>query len=895
MPANIYLPFTPSYGTALDKTPDVRRLDMGDGYVQRSGRGLNFNRHKYSVKFDVRTDSEADDMMGFFDSLGGTTPFLWDFPGNSIYDTMDGVGVGDGSRTQFQPSRSRRPQVAKASWQGKTSTYTTPRTNLITGSQDSSSSNLNTCAVTANAGMAPDGTRTAVRLRNSSGTNPYWAKSFTIPATGQEGAPYTFSVYLRAESSTTSSITVYDNAISTAQRVITARIEEGPGTITNTTTGANVSGLSPTRWTRVSITVPNYLYPGTTYKALVYAHTAGAAADTNSLLVWQWQMEPGPEATTPIPTTGAPVTTAPKYWPQTDEGFEPIYYFSTSPDLTLLAPYVYDPFEGARLPYTYCRSNLILSSDDGASSNWVKTRASITSDFTYPPDLRGTAYTGLSADVLVEDSTASNTHYLSQTILASSLPSSSTAIFSMYVKQNGSRHALLQAVRKDATNAQATFNLTTGAVTGASNVLGSGCVQVTTGPLTGWWRIWIAFSTMSGGTTPTCTLYMTDNSLNSTYSGNGTSGLYFARVQLETPYDQTQTTPTSPIYTDSSQVTLYPEFIENPSFYVKDWQGLNAALPWARQNLCTQGRNVGGTGWSTSVGGTGGAPTVTLNYAQGPDGVSGSAARIQASQGAGATTADYSMVVSPAYTSVTGTLYVHSVWLKSNTGSNQTVYLAHSGAGAVAVTVTPTWRRYWCPWTATSSGSIQPHIGARGTYTAGGTSLDILACFEQVEVPALFPNGQPTVPSPWVDSMLTSGVNLSITAPNTVTRASGNFTNEGYYVGQKVVLAGFTNGANNGTFTLLTVGTTTMTFVEQSFVTESAAAGRTITSLTTQTDYSLSSTYSANFSVAPKAGAVVYYTGIGAYTRQFVCRSHKRDYQTYGSNGIVCEFEEDYG
>lgn len=78
------------------------------------------------------------------------------------------------------------------------------------------------------------------------------------------------------------------------------------------------------------------------------------------------------------------------------------------------------------------------------------------------------------------------------------------------------------------------------------------------------------------------------------------------------------------------------------------------------------------------------------------------------------------------------------------------------------------------------------------------------------------------------EAIKTTGVNLSITTTSTITRASGSFSDDGYNSGDEIFLKGFTNEENNGFFTVDTVGTTTMTVTETSFVTESAASGRSI-------------------------------------------------------------------
>lgn len=185
---------------------------------------------------------------------------------------------------------------------------------------------------------------------------------------------------------------------------------------------------------------------------------------------------------------------------------------------------------------------------------------------------------------------------------------------------------------------------------------------------------------------------------------------------------------------NGSQIFIGVTPTVTPAIYKSDWQGNQLQYSMPRTNLVSNGNTPGGTGWTTAFNGTGTAPTITLNYATGPDGTSGAATRLQANQGAGSTINDYSLVQSPSYTVVNGKTYIHSVWLKSNTGSNQPVYMAQAGLGAIAVTVTPAWSRFESLYTATANGTWGASIGTCGTICQANNSLDILAVYEMVEV-----------------------------------------------------------------------------------------------------------------------------------------------------------------
>ena len=83
-------------------------------------------------------------------------------------------------------------------------------------------------------------------------------------------------------------------------------------------------------------------------------------------------------------------------------------------------------------------------------------------------------------------------------------------------------------------------------------------------------------------------------------------------------------------------------------------------------------------------------------------------------------------------------------------------------------------------------------------------------------------------------SIATTGVNLAFTASTkTITRASGDFSSDGYASGDPIYVRGSTS--NDGRFTVNTVGTTTMTVLED-LVDESSASGRTIDAAVTWAD-----------------------------------------------------------
>lgn len=89
-----------------------------------------------------------------------------------------------------------------------------------------------------------------------------------------------------------------------------------------------------------------------------------------------------------------------------------------------------------------------------------------------------------------------------------------------------------------------------------------------------------------------------------------------------------------------------------------------------------------------------------------------------------------------------------------------------------------------------------------------------------------------TVTAVWLTDpnwkLVVSDINISFTNPTTITRASGNFTTDGWIsTMSQVTVEG--SASNDGTYTLSAVGTTTVTITGATVTTASAASGITLT------------------------------------------------------------------
>lgn len=185
------------------------------------------------------------------------------------------------------------------------------------------------------------------------------------------------------------------------------------------------------------------------------------------------------------------------------------------------------------------RTNLLTYSEQFDNAVWAKTRATVTANAATAPD--GT----MTADKLVEDTTASATHYIGLVTNAVTF-TAVTHCGSAYVKAG--ERSRLQAILVDSvgivSGASTIFDLTAGTVVsgsqGAISPVGSG-----------WYRISI-YGTPAAGLTPSgggLRIHL-DNGTTQTYTGDGTSGLFIWGAQLEAG-----AFPTSYIPTVASQVT----------------------------------------------------------------------------------------------------------------------------------------------------------------------------------------------------------------------------------------------------------------------------------------------------------------------------------------------------
>jgi len=169
--------------------------------------------------------------------------------------------------------------------------------------------------------------------------------------------------------------------------------------------------------------------------------------------------------------------------------------------------------------------NLLTYSED-MSTGKTPAQVSVSTDVADAPDGNTTAD-------LVVPSTDNDAHYIYQTVSATSFTDDTPLSVSVFLKAGGYNYADVVVRSKAANAAYLQINLTNGSIESVSDTSGVLYPYMVEKYTDGWWRVLISLDSETGANNPYCYVRIRNNSQNTTYAGDGSSGVYVWGMQIE--------------------------------------------------------------------------------------------------------------------------------------------------------------------------------------------------------------------------------------------------------------------------------------------------------------------------------------------------------------------------
>ena len=401
------------------------------------------------------------------------------------------------------------------------------RTNYVPYSEYFSRLVVNNVSIATNALVSPNGTFTANLMEGNGSSNIH----FVAWGSGVPVGAKTISVFAKA--GTNNFLQLFFGGVNPPY----ANYDLSTGVIGSTGTGVTASIEEfPNGWFRCILSTTNTSAVGPSFCLVTSSTSPRAESNTLSTSVYLWgaQAEVGSFPTSYIPT---PATF-------TSRASTATYYDASgviqTAGVDVARDNAYFPdengvFRPAGLLLEGSGTNLFLYSDQLDDFYWTKTNISLTQNAAVAPDGNTTA------DLLAPDATDGN-HKFSN--VRSDLSTTTHSTFSVFVKYAGHRWIRLRA---DGSSNNNYFDVLNGVI-GTTSTADSTSVSISK-LANDWYRITLTYLADSRFDEPEFYFAVDDNDA-STFTGNGTDGVYFWGAQLETG-----SYPTSYIPTTSSTVT----------------------------------------------------------------------------------------------------------------------------------------------------------------------------------------------------------------------------------------------------------------------------------------------------------------------------------------------------
>jgi hypothetical protein len=240
-------------------------------------------------------------------------------------------------------------------------------------------------------------------------------------------------------------------------------------------------------------------------------------------------------------------------------------------------------------------TNLLLRSEE-FDTTWVGTRLSAFGSGSIANAIAAPNGT-ITADKIAEDTTASNTHFIAQTVVVTAgIPYA----FSVYVKAAERTWAYVLTGGTPFGSNGVYIDLSNGSLGSTVGTLDSGPFVQAVGD--GWYRVSFTATPSTGGNGQLQVRLATGND-GQTYTGNGTSGIFLWGAQLEQASTVGEYIPTT------SAINSAPRFDHNPT----TGESLGLLVEEARTNNLVQSEDFATT-WTLST------VTVSTNTVTAPDG-----------------------------------------------------------------------------------------------------------------------------------------------------------------------------------------------------------------------------------------------------------------------------------